>query len=525
MALNCSLNALQVPALPGANITAFEVNLVQNYTGVATSKLYIGHPTVSVDNATFCNVTVSYEHIDGNDTVNVETWLPMDNYNGRIQASGGGGWVAGRFQITYASMMGALGEGYATSTTDAGLGQTPDSWALTADGSPNVHALEDLASISLHDQAILTKAVVEDFYGQPAAYAYWNGCSQGGRQGMMLAQRYPDAYDGIHACAPAANWNELFAFTLWPQLVMEWADYVPRPCELDALSKAAIEACDKHDGVYDSMISDDSACDFDALSVVGQAYFCADTNTTETITKEAATIAKATWTGPRTANDDFVWYGTNTGSLLGTSGEGLTTALGPAMTSCSENGTCMGVPLGLGDVWLKYFVEKDANWDYREMTPAEFDRDVAKSIELYDAIIGTNDPDLTSFYESGGKILGFQGMMDQVIPVKGTERYYNAVSKVLPNVGEFYRMFEVPGLLHCSGGNGGQPSNTFDALRAWVENGTVPESLPHLYTPVEGGPEFERLLCPYPQMAVLKKCGREEISPKMTTRAGDYVCV
>lgn len=152
MALNCSLNALQVPALPGANITAFEVNLVQNYTGIATSKLYIGHPTVSVDNATFCNVTVSYEHIDGNDTVNVETWLPMDNYNGRIQASGGGGWVAGRFQITYASMMGALGEGYATSTTDAGLGQTPDSWALTADGSPNVHALEDLASISLHDQ-------------------------------------------------------------------------------------------------------------------------------------------------------------------------------------------------------------------------------------------------------------------------------------------------------------------------------------------------------------------------------------
>lgn len=152
MALNCSLNALQVPVLPGANITAFDVSLVQNYSGIANSQLYTGHPTVSVDNATFCNVTVAYEHIDENDTVYVEAWLPMDNYNGRIQASGGGGWVAGRFPISYTSMIGALGEGYATSTTDAGLGMTPDSWALSADGSPNMHALKDLASVSLHDQ-------------------------------------------------------------------------------------------------------------------------------------------------------------------------------------------------------------------------------------------------------------------------------------------------------------------------------------------------------------------------------------
>ncbi|KAM0342055.1 hypothetical protein ACHAPU_009783 [Fusarium lateritium] len=525
MAMNCSLKALQVPVLPGANITAFDVNLVQNYSGIATSKLYSGGPTVSVDNATFCKVTVAYEHIDVKETVHVETWLPMDNYNGRIQASGGGGWVAGRFQITYTAMIGALGEGYATSTTDAGLGQSPESWALAEDGSPNVHALEDLASVSLHDQAILTKAIVKSFYGQPATYAYWNGCSQGGRQGMMLAQRYPDAYDGIHACAPGANWNKLFAFTLWPQLVMQWIGYLPHPCELDAVAKAVIEACDKNDGVHDSIISEDSACDFDLMSLVGQSYFCVDTNKIETFTKQAATIAKASWTGPRTVNDDFVWYGTNMGSPLGVSGEGLTTALGAAMTTCSGNGTCEGVSLGLGDVWLKYFVEADAEWDWRNMTHAEFDRDVAKSIELYDGIIGTNNPNLTSFYESGGKMLGYHGMMDQVIPVKGAEHYYNAVSEITPNVHDFYRMFEVPGLMHCSGGNGGQPSNTFDALRAWVENGTVPETLPHLYTPVEGGPEFERLLCPYPQKAVLKTCWREENSPNVTTRAGDYVCV
>ncbi|KAH6968153.1 Tannase/feruloyl esterase [Fusarium avenaceum] len=529
MALNCSANAFAVPTLPGANITAVDVNLVQNYSGISTSEDYIGHPIVSVNNATFCNVTVTYEHTDANDTIHVETWLPMDNYNGRIQAFGGGGWVAGRFFITYSGMVGALGEGYATSTTDAGLnpqaGGSPDLWALNADGSPNVHALEDLASISLHDQAILTKAIVEDFYGGPPAYAYFNGCSQGGRQGMMLAQRYPDAYNGIHACAPAINWNELFAFTLWPQLSMEWIDYFPKSCELNALVTAAIEACDDHDGVHDSMISDDSGCDFDPLSVVGQPFFCKDTNTTDAITKEAAKIAKATWTGPRTVNDDFMWYGTNTGSLLSGTISGPSSNLGPAMTSCSQNGTCVGVPMGLGDAWLKYFVENNVDWDWREMTNAEFDHDIAKSIKLYDAIIGTNNPNLTTFYEMGGKLLGYHGMMDQVIPVKGTERYYDAVLEITPNAGEFYRMFEVPGLLHCYGGNGGQPSNTFDALRAWVENGTVPESLPHLYTPVEGGAEFERLLCPYPQKAVLKSCGKGEDSPKLSTRATDYVCV
>jgi hypothetical protein len=156
MALDCSPNTFAVPTLQGANITAVDVNLVRNYSGTSTTQSYIGHPIVSVNNATFCNVTVVYEHIDANDTIHFETWLPMDNYNGRIQAFGGGGWVAGRFFVTYNGMVGALGEGYATSTTDAGLipqaDGSPDRWALNADGSPNVHALEDFASVSLHDQ-------------------------------------------------------------------------------------------------------------------------------------------------------------------------------------------------------------------------------------------------------------------------------------------------------------------------------------------------------------------------------------
>lgn len=228
---------------------------------------------------------------------------------------------------------------------------------------------------------------------------------------MMLAQRYPDAYHGIHACAPAVHWNEVLASTTWPQLIMEWVEYFPYPCELNELVAAAIEACDKNDGVEDGIISDDSACDFDPRSQVGKTFFCADTNSTMVISGEVATIARATWTGPQTVDEQFVWYGPNTGSQLGGSTTALTNDIGPAMTSCSNNGTCVGVPLGLGEVWLKYFVENNVNWNWREMTHAEFDNNIAKAIERYDAVIGTNDPDLTSFFEKGGKILGYHGMV------------------------------------------------------------------------------------------------------------------
>lgn len=169
---------------------------------------------------------------------------------------------------------------------------------------------------------------------------------------MMLAQRYPDAYDGIHACAPAINWNDFFPYTMWPQLMMGWIDYFPFPCELDHITKEAITACDELDGVQDGIISDDSACNFDPISLVRTSFHCTDTNTTKVISQGAATIASATWTGPKTRDGRSTWYGANTGSQLGGSTTSLTNDIGPAMTSCTSNGTCVGVPLGLGSKWF-----------------------------------------------------------------------------------------------------------------------------------------------------------------------------
>ncbi|KAH7131048.1 Tannase/feruloyl esterase [Dactylonectria macrodidyma] len=525
MALSCSTDTLAVPQLFGGKILSFEANLVEKYNATAYSQLYYGHSTVTAKNLDFCNVTVTYTHPGQNDTINVETWLPIDNYNGRLHAVGGGGWIAGRYSPSYTAMSGAVSEGYATSTTDAGLYEQadmkPDSWALTSEGNPNLYLLNNFGSVSLEDQAIITKALISSFYGQAPRYSYWSGCSQGGRQGMMLAQRYPEAYDGIHACAPAIFWTQLLSTTFWPQLMMIVMDYYPLPCELNAIVMAAVDACDELDGIVDGIISNDEACTFDPLSVVGTSFTCSDTGSNMTISTEAAKLAKMTWAGPRSEAGKFMWYGPNVGSQLTGSTSTLTNDIGLAMTSCSSDGKCVGVPVGLGEVWIKYWVEANPDWSYENMTRAEFEHYVHASIQRFDSLIATNDADLTDYYKRGGKILGYHGMNDQIIPVKSTEHYYNMVKEFIPAADQFYRMFEVPGLLHCSGGPGGQPSNTFDALRAWVENGTVPESLPHSYTD-DDGKEQNRLLCPYPKKSKIIHGAR---AVNGTYQSDDFVCI
>lgn len=155
----CVADSIVPPVLLGAEILNIEAAVVANYSGTSKEEYNYNHPTIVYTDLTYCNVTVTYTHPGQNDTINVENWLPLDNYNGRLQSAGGGGWVSGRFFISYTSMAGAVAQGYAASTTDAGLWPivyTPDTWAQVSEGNVNLFNLQNLGSVALHDQVSLS---------------------------------------------------------------------------------------------------------------------------------------------------------------------------------------------------------------------------------------------------------------------------------------------------------------------------------------------------------------------------------
>ncbi|KAI1480301.1 tannase and feruloyl esterase [Daldinia eschscholtzii] len=489
------------PTIFGAEILSVSASLVTNYSLDIPDGFRFTAPSRKIRDAQFCNVTVTYTHPGYDDKINVESWLPIDNWNGRLQAEGGGGWQAGRFELSYAGMAGAMFDGYASTTTDAGLWGSPDAdpWALKSPGNVDWYTLENFASRCLNDQAIIGKSVVESFYGQPPSYSYWNGCSQGGRQGLMLAQRFPKAYDGIVAGAPAIYWSNNMLNSYWPEHVMRTINEYPNVCELDAITAAVTSKCDGLDGLTDGIVENVDECTkkFNPYDLVGTTVDCG--NTTVKITKAAAQVAKAAWEGIVSPTGEQLWYGLSITADLTCTVSAASGQVCLATTDCS-NGTCtLDHSNPFGWRWLSLFVAKDPNINLANITHEELLTLLHASKQEYGSIIDTADPDLSEFKKAGGKLLSFHGLTDNIIPPKGTEQYYREVSKKVDNVEDFYRYFEIPGLAHCLGGPG-QPESLFAQLQAWVEDGVAPDSSPVSFSNSEGETQ-NRIICPYPRKA------------------------
>lgn len=229
----CKSSAIPYPEVFGAEITSLSATKVTNYSLALPQQDM--HFAMNVTGLAFCNVSVEYTHPGQGDRINVQIWLPLENWNGRFMGTGGGGYSSGE---NPAAMTYAVSLGYATVSTDGGhVTNTvdPSSWALKSQGNINWPLLQDFAAISLDDSATIGKAISTSYYGSAPKYSYWNGCSTGGRQGHMMAQRYPTQYDGIMAAAPAINWAKFVAAEYWPQLVMNqlgW-NHMP-PCRSQA---------------------------------------------------------------------------------------------------------------------------------------------------------------------------------------------------------------------------------------------------------------------------------------------------
>lgn len=268
----------------------------------------------------------------------------------------------------------------------------------------------------------------------------------------------------------------------------------PPQCELEAITEAAIAACDELDGVKDGMISDPDRCTFDPLSLVDQTIQCAETGVERKISLEAAQVALAAWTGLRTTDGRFMWHGMNRDTRLS----------GIANTECTSSGQCTGSPFTISSDWIKYFVQKDPEFDITKITDEEYERIIRQSHNQYASILGTADPDLTDFRQAGGKMITWHGLIDELIFPNGTYEYYERVLKVDPNAADYYRFFPAPGIEHCRGGIGPFPSTALESLVRWVENGEIPEVLNGTSLPLADGTIRTAPLCPYPLVAAYK---------------------
>ena len=444
----------------------------------------------------FCRVTAVRTHPPAGDRIRVFVGLPIANWNGRFEGVGGGGFSGG----SPGGVVAPVANGYVSASTDTGHEGGRGSFALDAHGRLNWLLIRDNAYLGVHEMTLTAKALIQAFYGKPQRYSYFNGCSTGGRQGLMEAQRYPADYDGILSGAPAINWTRLHVEQMWGTVVMQQAGDFPPRCKFAQAQAAAVAACDAADGVKDGVIDDPRTCHFDPRQLVGRS-----SEGCPAITDADAEVIRKIWQGPRRHDGAFLWYGLPRGAdFFGLS------ATGGTPLAAHPN------PITLD--WWRYFLTQNPDWDWSALTPALYELYFDQSVEEFSAVLATDNPDLTAFRDHGGRIILWHGWSDQLIYPEGTIDYYKRVEHQMGGAGNtarFARLFLAPGVAHCAGGPGPQPEAAFEAVVRWVEDGQAPETL-RAVRREPGGAERSRPLCRFPMIAKYKGAGGTDDAANFT---------
>jgi feruloyl esterase len=492
-----SCEAIATLALPETTITLAEAVAAGPFTPPGARR--------PLELPAFCRVAATTSP-----AVNFEVWLPAEGWNGKFHTAGNGG-MAG--VISYDAMAGALNRGYATASTDTGhvrpgAGGFDASWALDR---PDL--IEDFGHRSLHMTAVNGKALTEGYYGSAPDHSYYVGCSKGGQQGMMEAQRYPDDFDGLLVGDPAHAWTQFYAGAhLWYSLATldDPESYIP-PDKVWILGDAVTAACDTLDGVEDGVIDDPRNCLFDP-----EVLTClVDQDRDTCLTPKQVQAVTDIWSGPRSAAGALLYPGLVPGGEAAPGGWSSWVTGREPFTGTHWLGA---------DGFMKNMVFDDPEWDFRTW---DYDRDLPIALAKTGPALDATDPDLRPLRDRGGKLLLYHGWSDADISPLGTIAYYEQVVRLLGDgrdevtalaeTQDFFRLFMVPGMGHCRGGPGPDRFDGLTALEQWVEEGVAPARI--IASKLEGGEVVRtRPLCPYPQVARWNGTGSIE-------DAANFACV
>jgi feruloyl esterase len=431
----------------------------------------------------FCRVAAVSKPANDSE-IHFEVWLPAaESWNGKFEGTGNGGYSGA---LDYAAMQKALSEGFATAGSDTGHSGDDLKFAVGHPGK-----IDDWGWRAVHTMTEAAKLVVRANYGRFAEHSYFAGCSTGGHQALMEAQRFPADYDGIAAGDPGNNRVRLNVGFLWSWLALykEQGSTMPAS-KLPMINRAAIEACDEMDGVKDGLISEPLHCKFDPATLL-----CKGADSDACLTAPQVTAVQKIYDGAKNSRTgEQLFSGWVRGSELGWAGYFVGHAE-PARI----------------DFW-RYWVFGDLAWDPRGF---DFDKDVAWA-DTAMAAINSNNPDLKAFRAQGGKLLLYSGWADPVVPPGDVVRYYEAVRKFTQTTDDFFRLFMVPGMGHCNGGPGPSTFDALGALDAWATKRVAPEKIVASHS-TNGAVDRTRPLCPYPQVARWKGTGSSD-------EASQFVC-
>jgi feruloyl esterase len=463
-----------------------------------------GRPATSVP--PFCRV-IGVAAPTSDSHIAFEVWLPLENWNHRLTGVGNGGFAG---SVNLGALVTQIRRGDASLSTDTGHEAVDGAdMAKFAFGHPE--KLVDFAYRSVHETTEQAKTIVRAFYGAPAAHAYWIGCSSGGYQGLMEAQRFPDDYDGIVAGAPANNFTRLMAGDLENVLALvKGAESALPRAKLRVLHAGVLALCDAMDGVVDSMLTDPRRCAFDPATLRCRA----DQDPANCLTAGEVEAARRVYAGLRNSTTGARIY------------PGLPVGSEPAWLPLVNPASPFAIPIA----YYQWIAFDDPAWDWRTFdwtNPADFQKFLTSETKFAPILNATN-PDLRAFQRRGGKLIQYHGWADQLISAQNSIDYYESVVATLGTAGDraaalrevqsYYRLMMAPGMFHCAGGPG---PNTFDmqtAIEKWVEQGTAPEAV--IATRVANGTVLRsRPLCVYPKVAMWKGQGSTNEEANFECRA------